>query len=989
MDQKYESNYQRRNDTKSPSYEPLQVADRAAATQAVFAAQQRQEALNRQNDELYQRSVLRKVKTDGQNAVTQAKELTQLGELSQSLASELTKMERARGEAAALDQEMIEYERGLPEQQMAAFDQKEAELAGEGAAIDTASFQMGEETQDASIERAGRKLSGWRAYGAMRAQARLRGEDYGTQLDVAKQEFSIPDPQNPDGPPITMMDAEGPIEFNQVLTAWRKQYMSQFPGMRPELKEKYMYEPMRRAEAQLRGEWKQQQKIKLEEEKTGYIGSELSAAGAVKDPNVLAQAVIELQATEAGAFRNGIKGVNDNIKAKLLSMDLSDEQIDALYDTVIPAGPHKGKTWGSVYGGTFGSRTAMKSTMSTRQNTRVQIQLDEQNRRSEQYRANILKDRANGIWHSDADLYRIAQENNINITPNLRSTINQTPIDDEVAKANADSLIESRGENGFLTRAEFDALPQNIRADYKDKVIDSPTVKENEETVKRIDRQTKLMVKEAMKSEYGPDGSLEDDDADETYVRASEFYQQRFLELRRDNPEMTVGQAYAQIRQEMKDEFNPATWETDKNAYLYGNRQFDASLSENRLIENANNQLSDNPYAITSQLPGFGTADDPKSSLGKLVAWNEAGGIGNNTGKYIPNEYYRVAELIPDMDVYDVVRAQLNAAGITPTFEKPAAAQYVDMQPSDVQRLLKNMPTPSRGFRASLGGNSGVMKDQKQFLDLIASVESKGFGDYDAMNIPYTNVPYNSNDRLGRGLSSMTIGEVLQLQASNQVHAAGRYQFTNHQGTLGETIRLAGLTEADAFSPENQDRLALARARWRINQGAGMTGLRNEWVGLNAVPNQELRPFLSMFDKVDTSSPYNQPENMTPSVSKAVYTTGNIGPTSTGPHLDVKQVGGGRFAENELDNYVQVEDPEFGRIGLGELRQRTGGVGDNFDQHVARGSHGIDYGTHSGTKVFLQNGAQVVSSQPSAHGDILTIQLPDGRQFTFLHGTSN
>ncbi len=550
MDKKYESNYQRRDGTKAPSYDPLQVADRAAATQAVFSAQQRQESLNRENDRMYQRSVLQKIKTDGQNAVAQAKELTQLGELSQSLAGELTKMERARGEAAELDQFEIEYERGLPEQQMAAFDQKEAELAGEGAAIDTASFQMGEETDDASIERAGRKLSGWRAYGAKRAQARLRGEDYGTQLDVARTEFSIPNPQNPEGPPITMMDADGPIEFNQVLSAWRKQYMSQFPGMRPELKEKYMYEPMRRAEAQLRGEWKQQQRIKLEEEKTGYIGSELTAAGAVKDPNVLAQAVLELQATEAGSFRNGIKGVNDNIKAKLQSMDLSNEQIDALYDTVIPAGPHKGKTWSSVYGGTFGSRTAMKSTMNTRQNTRVQIQLDEQNRRSDQFRANILKDRAEGNWYSPEELLKLAQENNINITPNLRSTINQEPIDDEVAKANADSLIESRGENGFLTRAEYDALPQGIRADYKDKLIDSPTIKENEDTVKRIDRQTKLLVKAAMKSELGPDGSLEDADADDTYTRASEFYQNRFLQLRRDDPEKTVGQAYAQIRQE-------------------------------------------------------------------------------------------------------------------------------------------------------------------------------------------------------------------------------------------------------------------------------------------------------------------------------------------------------------------------------------------------------------------------------------------------------
>ena len=88
-------------------------------------------------------------------------------------------------------------------------------------------------------------------------------------------------------------------------------------------------------------------------------------------------------------------------------------------------------------------------------------------------------------------------------------------------------------------------------------------------------------------------------------------------------------------------------------------------------------------------------------------------------------------------------------------------------------------------------------------------------------------------------------------------------------GTLAETVRLAGMSLDDAFSPENQDRLALARARWRINQGTGMTGLRNEWVGLNAVPNMVLQPFTRMFDKVDTSSPYNQPEMLTPGVAES------------------------------------------------------------------------------------------------------------------------
>ena len=128
------------------------------------------------------------------------------------------------------------------------------------------------------------------------------------------------------------------------------------------------------------------------------------------------------------------------------------------------------------------------------------------------------------------------------------------------------------------------------------------------------------------------------------------------------------------------------------------------------------------------------------------------------------------------------------------------------------------------------------------------------------------------------------------------------------------------------------------------------------------------------------------PQVMRSSSPVAVYITGNTGPTSTGPHLDVKQVGGGRFEENALDDYVEVEDPEFGRISLGDLRQRTGGVGDNWDEHAARGSHGIDYGTHSGTPVYVKNGARLVGSQPSEHGDVVTIELPSGEQYTFLHG---
>ena len=52
-----------------------------------------------------------------------------------------------------------------------------------------------------------------------------------------------------------------------------------------------------------------------------------------------------------------------------------------------------------------------------------------------------------------------------------------------------------------------------------------------------------------------------------------------------------------------------------------------------------------------------------------------------------------------------------------------------------------------------------------------------------------------------------------------------------------------------------------------------------------------------------------------------------------------------------------------------------------------RGSHGRDYGTFEGDELFLKNGAKVVSSTPTEHGDAVVVELPDGRRFQFLHGT--
>ena len=129
---------------------------------------------------------------------------------------------------------------------------------------------------------------------------------------------------------------------------------------------------------------------------------------------------------------------------------------------------------------------------------------------------------------------------------------------------------------------------------------------------------------------------------------------------------------------------------------------------------------------------------------------------------------------------------------------------------------------------------------------------------------------------------------------------------------------------------------------------------------------------------------YQAPTHMRAgSPMQLIYTSGNIGPTSTGPHLDVKRVDGQEFPVNALDTFIEVDDPELGRVPLSKVP-----ITGDFAEHKARGSHGIDYGLYSGTQVFAKNGAKVVNTQPSEHGDVVTIELPNGLRYTFLHGTA-
>ena len=169
--------------------------------------------------------------------------------------------------------------------------------------------------------------------------------------------------------------------------------------------------------------------------------------------------------------------------------------------------------------------------------------------------------------------------------------------------------------------------------------------------------------------------------------------------------------------------------------------------------------------------------------------------------------------------------------------------QSVETVNPEVQRLLRFKPSPARTGRAAVSATDGK---PKHFLDLVGSVESNGYGGYDAYNLGGSNEGFTAHgsgnsaedNRFGAPLSQLTVAEVMQLGSNQQIWAAGKYQFI--PSTLRETVAFIGLDPSRLFDAATQDELALGRLRWRNQVDPGLAGLRREWIGLNYVSDEEL-----------------------------------------------------------------------------------------------------------------------------------------------------
>ena len=206
--------------------------------------------------------------------------------------------------------------------------------------------------------------------------------------------------------------------------------------------------------------------------------------------------------------------------------------------------------------------------------------------------------------------------------------------------------------------------------------------------------------------------------------------------------------------------------------------------------------------------------DKSKRKAGALAA---AGKMFAGAGEYLgekrtkrtvgENDSYFTSRIESQRTKAEELRQQAEDVDLTGGF-KPMEAPTINIPgvtDTSSDSSATTVTTPASGLSAA----------QRTGLKAIRDVESGHFG-YEAYNLggktEFDPVGSGSatDNRFGKPLTQMTIGEIKKLGASGQIHATGAYQFTHNTGSFGEAASFAGLSDNDYFTASNQDAMALA-----------------------------------------------------------------------------------------------------------------------------------------------------------------------------------
>ena len=238
-------------------------------------------------------------------------------------------------------------------------------------------------------------------------------------------------------------------------------------------------------------------------------------------------------------------------------------------------------------------------------------------------------------------------------------------------------------------------------------------------------------------------------------------------------------------------------------------------------------------------------------------------------------------------------------------------------------------------------------------VKLIADSESYG-GNYGAFNRAGSNEGHTAHGSgIDPNLVTRTIADIMAEQARGEIHAVGKYQIIGKtmKGLMSGAYGATGVTPDMQFTPANQDKLFQALARNRIvsnNPEATMAGLRQEWIGLQNIPDEELMPAVkAMMEggsslvtpaKAQAPEPLNLGDLSDVDPSKITSSLEKLKTTMT----EIKALKDELTMEDIAQTFEDLANGVFGQIDLEPLNDQLKTAQEGFNSMVESGKELTD-----------------------------------------------
>lgn len=864
--------------------------------------------------------------------------LSSLATFSESLSESLINVAKQKSQADQEEGLMLAYTQGLPDQTVKAYDAEVEQLRQAHEGIQ----EVADKAQISGAPFEGvaqlRNLSGWKQYGYAIGLAQQAGIKYGAEMERALSNLPA--------------DATA-ADKAAALAVARSQYMAQtgLNGMNAALLNKHAWPAMREADQVMLTRWRQQDMKRQQD----MMKDEAISAFEADPVNNFTTTLTEL-------VRTGLYD-RQNARTELLNRLNDTDVINAVGGSMSWDGK---KTWEQLYPSEF--RAARNRAM------KAEIDQYDTDKSSLALEGRRWFDNVQNIWEDtpptelEIEKAKVKMQDDFDfIDPRLERWVSRS-TDYQLAK-NLDRQFDQIERSNGLTVAMVNdpSVPKEVRDKYLGAAERQEKARSETPEFKQFTTQiNKDLERVAGETATGSPNNVPG--LELAKASAQLEYNQKFISAIKGGmpAEDAAKAAYAavskmiewgRVNQQGKYAFDDVTrgfYNITKETRLSSVGWRNHSTEVNKLVVHNGDKALDRFALIPKPLleAAVKNGSSPNWNPPEMATW--------------------ISQLLGGkISPYEIMRRQAKAQGVGEIPLPPAMQEAQKTMSPEFLRLLTYKPSARRVSRAMTS-----------------------LGSFNTTLVPNGYGPAIQEAAKANRIDPALLAGLLQTESAfgtNKVSpsgARGVAQFmpaTAAEWGVDVNDPISSINGAAKYLRYLQDYFNgdLNKAIYAYNGGMGNIAKYNGPIPHSAENKAYLNKVLINAAKFGYGSPGGQPwANRAILNRKIAYITDGIGPTSTGPHLDVKQVGGGDFNPRELDSYVEV-DLNGKRVPISQI-----GISDGQKEHRARGSHGIDFLTPKGSRVYLKGGVRLLGSQATEHGDRLTFQLPDGKQYTFLHGKS-